>query len=474
MAYRYGKREQMSLLPPSIDDYVSESDPVRAYDSMIDAMDLENLGLEIDSNKVGNSSYYPVTMLKLLVYGCSYGINSSRKLERAVYHNLSFIWLTGGLKPDHKTIANFRKNNPKLLKNVLKESVHICRKLNLIKGNELFLDGTKIKGNCSSKNTKSKDKLQRDLANIEEEIEKRLNSFDKDTQEEPESYVEMDKELSQKMNLKEKIEKTLKIMEEEGLKEGNTTDPDTINGGSDNEYNGQITVGGKYGLIVESDIVSQAADANLFTDQITNANKRLGEPCSTSVADAGYFKLDDLKEIHNQDIDVIVPSQKQAEKNPIDNPFSKDKFFYNKKNDSYICPEGKKLTFSNYDKSKENYIYRIEKRNICKRCKNYGKCTTSKRGRRINRRRDEEIQQEIKANYESEQGQKIYNKRKFLVEKPFAYIKSIINGSQFLLRGIEKVKGEFAQFATCYNLRRMITILGGVRQTVTTMQGIKG
>ena len=113
MAYRHGNRGQMALLPQSIEEYVSKDDPVRAYDAFVEALDFDELGIEIDPNKVGNSQYDPRAMLKLFVYGYSYGVRSSRKLERETYHNISFIWLMGGLKPDHKTIAEFRRNNKK-------------------------------------------------------------------------------------------------------------------------------------------------------------------------------------------------------------------------------------------------------------------------------------------------------------------------------------------------------------------------
>ncbi len=116
MAYRHGSREQLLFLPSSIEDYVSESDPVRAYDAFVEALDLDELGIIEDSDKVGNPCYHPRAMVKLLVYGYSYGIRSSRKLERAVNHNLSFVWLMGDLKPDHKTIAEFRRNNKNALK----------------------------------------------------------------------------------------------------------------------------------------------------------------------------------------------------------------------------------------------------------------------------------------------------------------------------------------------------------------------
>jgi len=125
----------MELFPQSIEEYVAEDDPVRAYDAFVESLDFNELGIKLDENRVGNSEYDPKSMLKLLLYGYSYGFRSSRKLERALYHNISFIWLTCGLKPDHKTIANFRRSNKGLLRNAFKQCVRFCLKLDLIEGN---------------------------------------------------------------------------------------------------------------------------------------------------------------------------------------------------------------------------------------------------------------------------------------------------------------------------------------------------
>jgi transposase len=139
MAYRIGERYQMSLLPPSIEDYVGGRDPVRVYDAFVDELDFGQLGIEINPYKVGNSEYDPRSMVKLLVYGYSYGVKSSRKLERECYHNIAFIWLMGGLKPDHKTIAEFRRRNKPGLKKILRQCAQLCIKLKLIAGNVLFV-----------------------------------------------------------------------------------------------------------------------------------------------------------------------------------------------------------------------------------------------------------------------------------------------------------------------------------------------
>jgi transposase len=132
MVYRHGDRNQMQLLPPSIEEYVGLDDPVRAYNAFVDSLSLAELGILWDEHKVGNSEYDPKAMIKLLVYGYSYGLRSSRKLEMATYHNLSFIWLMGGLKPDHKTIARFRKNNRTALKNILIPPVAVVSSMGLL------------------------------------------------------------------------------------------------------------------------------------------------------------------------------------------------------------------------------------------------------------------------------------------------------------------------------------------------------
>lgn len=175
MAYRYGERKQFSLLPHSIEDYVTQDDPVRAYDAFVEALDLGKLGIVLNSNKVGNSQYDPKAMIKLLVFGYSYGFRSSRKLERATCHNVSFIWLMGGLKPDHKTIANFRRANKDALKRVLGQCARLCINLDLIEGNTLFVDGSKIRANASIKNTWTVEKSNRCLKHIDKHIESTLS-----------------------------------------------------------------------------------------------------------------------------------------------------------------------------------------------------------------------------------------------------------------------------------------------------------
>jgi len=463
MAYRYANRKQLQLLPPSIEEYITPDDPVRAYDAFIEALDLEELGFSLDPQKVGNPQYHPKMMLKLLVYGYSYGIRSSRKLERAVYHNLSFIWLTSGLKPDHKTIAEFRRKNRTSLAKVLKQCAYLCIQLNLIEGNTLFLDGSKIRANASIKNTWDKKKAQRALKHIDQRIAEILSQCD--TIDEAEkadgSLVRMDESLKDQKVLKAKVQSILKELEEEKQKSLNTTDPDCtrINSlsGSHAGYSFQSVVDEKHGLILSADVVSENNDFNQFSRQIDKANELLEQKCQVACADSGYASTAELAKIDQQGIKVVVPSQRQAsEKTP--SPFAKEQFTYDSIHDCYICPKGHKLTFSYLNK--KNKSYRISDKKICSACTHYGTCTPSKRGRKVTRLFNEQLREKLEAQYLEPESQSIYKLRKEKVELPFGHIKRNLKVDSFLLRGLQGVKAEASILATCFNLVRMITLLG--------------
>jgi transposase len=458
MAYRYGNRNQINIFPESMEDYIAPDDPVRAYDAFIKALDFRDLGITLDPNKVGNSEYHPKAMLKLLVYGYSYGIRSSRKLERATHHNLSFIWLTSGLKPDHKTIAEFRRKNKKALANVLKQCARICIKLNLIEGNTLFLDGTKIRANASIKNTWTRKKAKKALKHIDERISDILNKCDIIDEAEQGSLVTMNEELKDQKTLKSKIKSILQELKEE--ESFNTTDPEcTCIKKGKNFYAGfnfQSTVDKKKGLILSTDVVSENNDLNQFASQINKANHTLGKKCEIAVADCGYASTDELEKIDNQEIKVIVPSQRQVTKKE-PSLFAKERFTY--KDDYYICPQGYKLTPYRLNKNK-NKVYKIADKKICLTCPHYGICTTSPTGRTISRLLKEKVRQKLEAQYDEPSSQEIYKLRKQKVELPFGHIKHNLKFDSFLLRGLKGVKAEVSILATCFNLIRMITLLG--------------
>lgn len=486
MAYKCGSREQIALFPQSIDEYIGEEHPVRAYDTFIEVLDPYEIDLEIDPHKVGNSAYEPKAMLKLVVYGCSYGIKSSRKLERAVHENVAFIWLMGGLKPDHKTIAEFRKNNKKALKLVLRQCARMCMKLGLVKGNILFIDGTKIRANASRGKNYTKEQYEGKLKDIDIRIEKLLEECDRIDEEEKgdDSLVKMEEELIDQRKLRERIKTILAEFETKGelTKDGvqrtvNQTDPEcalmrSIHG-SHASYNAQTVVDDKNGLIVHADAVSETKDINQLSEQVQQAEEVMEKSCEVVCADAGYSNTKEYEKLDGKDIKVVVPSQRQALHQP-EKPFSKSQFTYNAEENCYYCPEGHSLIYSTQKVSEEQLVYRIKDANLCRQCKNFGICTNARQGRKINRLIREELKEKIERQFNEPESQEIYVRRKTRAEHPFGHIKHNLGIRNFLLRGQEGAKAEISIGATCFNIARMITLLGGVLEFCFKVQSHAG
>jgi transposase len=452
------------LLPQSIDEYVPQDAPVRAYDVFVDSLDFEQLGIRIEPDKVGCPQYDPKTMLKLLVYGYSYGIRSSRKLERETHYNLSFIWVAGGIRPDHKTIAEFRRNNKAALANVLKQCARLCIELGLIEGNTLFIDGTRMRANASINNSWTRDKCFKHLEKIDNRIAEILSECEQADEKERDnsSLVKMGKNLADNKKLRAKVLGILNKLNAEGRKSINSTDPDCtkIHGrqGSHAGFNAQTVVDEKHGLIVSSDVVNENNDLHQFSEQVEQASETLGKKPRTACADSGYSDINELEKVDRQDIKVVVPSARQAaEKEP--EPFDRCNFKYDHDSDSYICPAGKilKCRRTNIDRRRKEYLADAA---VCKKCVNFGLCTNSHSGRKVTRLLKEELVQKLEKQYEQPESQKIYNLRKQKVELPFGHIKHNLKVDGFLLRGLDGVKAEMSILWSCFNIVRMISILG--------------
>lgn len=486
MAYRYGDdRKQMILFPESIDQYVSEDHPVRAFDAFVNVLDLCQLGIDYDEHKVGNSQYDPRLMLKLLLYGYSYGIKSSRKLEREVHNNLSFLWLMKNLKPDHKTIAEFRRKNKVALKNALKLCARLCIKLNLIQGNILFVDSTKLWANAGKAHQHDKKWYQKQLKKVDQRIGRLLAECERVDQSEAHSgsLVKMPKELKGQQHLKATIESALAEFSNltERTKNGkvrkvNRVDPQSAQmkspRGTHPSYAVQSVVDDHNGLIVHVDAVNQANDSSQFADQIKGAEDSLQRNCKIACADAGYSNIEEIEKIESEKRSVIVPSQRQAcDKQPA--PFDKSQFVYDQDQDCYYCPQGQRLIFRRFqDKAHKKRDYCIESPGICRACCHYGICTKSNSGRTIVRHVLEELKQKIEHRYEQPDMRQIYARRKARVEHPFGYIKKAIKFRQLSLKGRSGAQAEVSILAMCFNLRRMITIFGGVQQFVVKMAAV--
>jgi len=477
MAYKVGNRMQQTFLPSSIEDYVAQNDSVRVYDAFVDALDFQQLHMPLESVQSGADTYYPKQMVKLLVYGYSYGFRSSRKLARACQHNLSFIWLLGGLTPAYRTIARFRDKYKEQIKNILKQSVQMCLKLDLIDGNSLFIDSSVFKANASLNKTYDHERCQEALSRIYGHINQLVDDIQRlDTQEQDqESLTELKEELTDQNKRKEKIQEIVKELnqrQQHCTKEQtpfyNTTDPECTKIHKSNKttagYTVQMAVDGKHGLIVHAESTNIPNDAGQLNNQIQESKNVLDKLPESVAADTGYYSLPDLSQI-DDNITVVIPTQKQVLKEREKDkttPFDKEQFVYDNKSDQYICPEGHRFNRVGFDKHKEQYSYRTKKKN-CLSCRHFGQCTRSPKGRTIKRSLHENLKEQVEQIYESEQGQNIYAQRKQRAELPFGHMKHNLSANEFLLKGKSGTNAETSLLSTAFNITRMISIIGVVK-----------
>lgn len=474
MAYKIGNRMQQTLLPKSIEDYVNQADPVRAYDAFVDALDFAQLGIPIEPFKAGAETYYPKQMVKLLVYGYSYGNRSSRKLERACHHNLSFIWLVGGLVPDYRTIARFRDKYKEAIKNVLKQCVQVCIKLELIDGNALFADSSVFKANASLSNTWTKERCEKTLKRINEHIEELMEAAQKTDQQESNqgSLIEAKEQLQNQQERKERVKAIVTELQKRQEKcPGdqkaffNTTDSECTKIHKSHKaaagYTVQLAVDEKYGLIVNSESTNVPNDAGALSQQISHAQEITGQKPNVATADTGYYSLKDFAKI-DKDIMLIVPNQKQVlkeRKKTTIQPFDKERFVYDVKHDRYVCPKGKLLNYDNIDRIKQVKAYKANP-DDCLACQHFGACTSSVHGRIIKRSLHENLKGQLERIYDSPQSQDIYRLRKQKAELPSGHFKKNLSALQFMLRGRSGTNAESSLLSTCFNIARMITIIG--------------
>jgi hypothetical protein len=303
------------------------------------------------------------------------------------------------------------------------------------------------------------------MEKINQRIEDILNECDKVDRSESDcgSLVKLNEELTDKNKLKDKIQKTLDTLNSEDLKRMSTTDSDCdrMSGrqGSHASYNAQIVVDEQHGLIVSNDVVSNKNDLNQFSNQINQANDILEDPCKNAIADAGYSSGDDLAKTYNQGINVIVPTSKQVSNKEL-GPFDRTRFKYDPDSDCYTCPEGHVIT-NRGRTSKGNAFYYYTKKGTCTQCQHFGVCTKGKdKGRIIYRHDTEESRENIAAAYEQQSSKELFYRRKQTVELPFGHIKRNLGAGHFLLRGFAGVRAEMSILSSCFNIVRLIGILG--------------
>jgi transposase len=466
-------RKQTTLFPEALDDYITEDNPIRVIDVFIDALDLTQLGFRTQAADTGRPGYHPSTLLKLYLYGYLNRIQSSRRLEREAGRNVELMWLMNRLVPDFKTIADFRKDNGKGIKNICREFINICRQLNLFTDAVVAIDGSKFKAANSKENNYTPKKVQFLTNRIEKHIDTYLQQLDESDQED--NHYADNTVIAEKITwLKHRLSE-LKAMEVEVEnhpdKQVSTTDPDSRllkTQGMTRAvcYNVQSVVDTKHHLIVAHEVTNKN-DRGHLCEMGRKAQAALKQEAVTVLADKGYYSSVDIKAAQDAGMTVLVPKgdTSGSEKKKI---FNRSRFKYDEQRDVYICPAKQELRYHGTRvesgmEMKKYWAYDP----ICRACDMKPQCSHSKQPRKITRWVHQEQLEEMEDLLSSRPDSMLL--RKQTVEHPFGTIKTWMGATHFLTKRIKNVSTEMSLHVLAYNLKRMINIMGS-RQLIEAIQ----
>ncbi len=461
-------RDQATLLPECLEDWVGEDNPVRVIDAFIDELDLGALGFaSVDPKATGRPSYHPSVLLKLYVYGYLNHVQSSRRLERESGRNMEVIWLTGRLIPDHKTIADFRKDNGPAIRKVCTRFVMLCREIGLLAGARVAIDGSKFKAVNNRDHNFTKGKVKRRRAQIEESVTRYLHQLDSTDRQEPSQANTMKTtrlkekiaKLSEEMQRLEKLE--ARMLETPG-EQISLTDPDARSMATSGRgsgvvgYNVQTSVDTETHLIVAHDVTMTGNDTSQLAhmSKLTKATLEVDE--LSVVADRGYFKSEEILACEQAGITVTLPKP-QTSNNAKRGRFVKADFRYIARNDTYICPANEVLTFVSHKRERDGLNLRRYATRACVGCKLKQRCTTASQ-RAITRWEHEHVLEDVQRRLD--ESPEAMRTRRETVEHPFGTIKARMGATHFLMKRLKNVATEMALHVLAYNLTRVMNIIG--------------
>jgi transposase len=461
------ERGQSALFPECLEDWVDENNPVRVIDVFVDELDLGELGFDgVAPEDTGRPSYHPSLLLKLYIYGYLNRVQSSRRLEREALRNVEVMWLAGRLAPDHKTIADFRKDNGGAIRQVCAKFIMLCRRLDLFADVSVAIDGSKFKAVNNRDRNFTRAKMERRLAQIEESVARYLNQLDSADRQEPSEARE-----TRTTRLKEKI---AKLKEElwrlHGLKtrmlatpdqQISLTDPDSRSMATSGRgsgvvgYNVQVAVDTEHHLIIAHEVTNVGSDRAQLAHMAKETKATLEATNLDVIADRGYFSSEEILECDKAGITVTLPKPMTSNAKT-EGRFGKQDFRYVAEDDVYICPASARLAYS-FTTEDKGLVLRRYRTKACQSCSIKRHCTTAKE-RLISRWEHEHIIEAVQRRLD-EHPEKMRQRRE-TVEHPFGTIKARMGATHFLMKTLPRVAAEMALHVLAYNLTRVMNIMG--------------
>lgn len=460
-------RAQSILLPESLDDFIAESNPVRVIDAFVDALNLAELGFEgVEPAATGRPSYHPSVHLKLYIYGYLNRVQSSRRLEREAGRNVEVMWLLGRLVPDHKTIADFRKDNGAAIRKVCARFVELCREMGLLRKPSVAIDGSKFKAVNNRDKNFTRAKVERRRAQLEESVARYLSQLDTaDRQEPSEALVMKTERLKEKLAKLESEMRRLAAIEQRMLasddQQLSLTDPDSRSMATSGRgsgvvgYNVQVAVDTEHHLIVTHEVTNSGSDRAQLANVAKEAKAVLQTDELDAVADRGYFNSPEILACDEAGITVTLPKPMTSGAKS-DGRFGKQDFVYVAGEDVYRCPAGERLTYR-YTNEEDGKVLRRYWTTACTHCALKPRCTTGPE-RRIARWEHEHVLEAVQRRLD--ENPQAMRQRRETVEHPFGTIKARMGATHFLMKTLPKVATEMALSVLAYNLTRVLNIVG--------------
>ena len=465
-------RGQIILFPETIDDYVTEENPVRFIDAFVDKLDMIKLNFKhAVVASTGTPPYNPKDLLKLYIYGMLNRIRASRMLERETKRNVEVMWLIRKLSPDHKTISDFRKDNPEALKETFKEFVLLCMEMGLFGKELVAIDSSKFKASNARDRVLDKEGVEKSLKKIEESIGKYLEELDRNDardngKEDAVSKEELQKKIEILKSRKTEMETAKENLDASDEKYVSLTDEESRlikdKNGIEVGYRVQTVADEKNAMVSDYEVTNDASDHHHLSSMASSAKETLGVGELTVCADAGYYDDKDIKKCDDDDVTVYVPipdTKLAGTKEVPTREYYVDKFSYDKEKNAYTCPEANTLSYyRTVDKGNGKMMHIYRTLDKCEGCKVRNLCTTSERGRQVARWEHEDVIDKLKERLNANPD--IMRQRKKTIEHIFGTIKRAWGCAQLLSRGIKKISGEVALMFLAYNMTRAISILG--------------
>jgi len=467
-------RDQRVMFPESLDEYIAVDNPVRFIDAFVDSLDLQALGFErAVPEERGRPPYHPGDLLKLYVYGYLNRVRSSRRLEREAQRNVEVMWLLGKLAPDHKTIADFRRDNGNPIRAVFREFTVLCRKLGLFGGQLVAIDGSKFKADNSRERNFTEAKLKRLNRRADEQIKRYLEEWDRADEQEQGNEKPTAEQLHEKIEWlkgRKKVYAELREkMDESGEGQISLTDPDArsmmlgSSRGTEVGYNVQISVDAEHKLIVDHEVINAGNDKHQLSSMALRAKEILEVESLEAVADQGYYGREEVKKCVEGG---VVPYLRKPATSENGGVYGREEFRYDAENDCYWCPAGNALRFG-YQTTHRGQEVRDYVAEDCDPCALKAQCTRRKGGRQIRRWVHEELLEELTRRVQAEPDK--VKRRKSIVEHPFGTIKHSMGQGYFLTRGLSGVRTEISLTMLAYNIKRVVG-LKGVPELLAALQ----